>query len=75
MSIQKSPAPPTTSPSSISDFLKPQYSEAVVRLKNSLLALLALFTLTHLLPTPALYTSAWRLYRRTHQSTLEMPDW
>ncbi|KAA1470030.1 hypothetical protein DENSPDRAFT_835742 [Dentipellis sp. KUC8613] len=56
---------------SLTDFFKPQYTDAIYRLRNSLLALLALLTLTHLLPIPALYTSIWRLYFRSFRSTLD----
>ena len=57
--------------SSFLDILKPRYHEAVYRLKNSLIALLALFTLTHLLPLPTPYASAWNFYRDSFQSSWE----
>jgi hypothetical protein len=57
--------------SSFFDILKPRYHEAVYRLKNSLIALLALFTLTHLLPFPTPYASAWNFYRDSFQSSWE----
>src|SRR6266849_1660495 len=57
--------------SSVFDILKPRYHEAVYRLKNSLIALVALFTLTHLLPFPTPYASAWNFYRDSFQSSWE----
>ncbi|KAI0277480.1 hypothetical protein BGY98DRAFT_619211 [Russula aff. rugulosa BPL654] len=57
--------------SSFLDILKPRYHEAVYRLKNSLIALIALFTLTHLLPLPTPYASAWNFYRDSFQSSWE----
>lgn len=57
--------------SSLFDILKPRYHEAVYRLKNSLIALIALFTLTHLLPLPTPYASAWNFYRDSFQSSWE----
>ena len=57
--------------SSFLDILKPRYHEAVYRLKNSLIALIALFTLTHLLPLPTPYASAWNVYRGSFQSSWE----
>ena len=57
--------------SSLFDILKPRYHEAVYRLKNSLIALVALFTLTHLLPLPTPYASAWNFYRDSFQSSWE----
>ncbi len=53
------------------DILKPRYHEAVYRLKNSLVALIALFTLTHLLPLPTPYASAWNVYHDSFQSSWE----
>lgn len=53
------------------DFLKPRYHEATFRLKNSLIALVALITLTHLLPLPTLHSSAWNFYRDSFQSPWE----
>lgn len=53
------------------DILKPRYHEAIYRLKNSLIALIALFTLTHLLPLPTPYASAWNFYRDSFQSSWE----
>jgi len=53
------------------DFLKPRYHEAICRLKNSFVALVALVTLTHLLPLPTLYTSAWKFYRDSFHSSWE----
>ncbi|THH18934.1 hypothetical protein EW146_g2158 [Bondarzewia mesenterica] len=53
------------------DMLKPSYTEAVLRLKSSLMALLALVTLTQLLPLPTLYSSLWRVYRGSYNSTWE----
>jgi hypothetical protein len=53
------------------DILKPRYHEAVYRLKNSIIALIALFTLTHLLPLPTPYASAWNFYRDSFQSSWE----
>ena len=53
------------------DIFKPRYHEAVYRLKNSLIALIALFTLTHLLPLPTPYASAWNLYCDSFQSSWE----
>ena len=50
------------------DVLKPRYSEAVARLKNSLMALFALVVLTHLLPVPPLYSALWRVYRGSYRS-------
>jgi hypothetical protein len=64
-----SPKPPQKS--SFFDILKPRYHEAVYRLKNSLIALIALFTLTHLLPLPTPYASAWNFYRDSFQSSWE----
>jgi len=61
----------STSNSSFFDFLKPRYHEAICRLKNSLIALVALVTLTHLLPLPTLYTSAWKFYRDSFHSSWE----
>ena len=57
--------------SSLFDILKPRYHEAVYRLKNSLIALVALFTVTHLLPLPTPYASAWNFYRDSFQSSWE----
>jgi hypothetical protein len=57
--------------SSFFDILKPRYHEAVYRLKNSFIALIALFTLTHLLPLPTPYASAWNFYRNSFQSSWE----
>jgi len=57
--------------SSFFDILKPRYHEAVYRLKNSVIALIALFSLTHLLPLPTPYASAWNFYRDTFQSSWE----
>jgi hypothetical protein len=57
--------------SSFIDILKPRYHEAIYRLKNSLIALIALFTLTHLLPLPTPYASAWNFYRGSFQSSWE----
>jgi hypothetical protein len=57
--------------SSFFDCLKPRYHEAVLRLRNSLLALVALTTLTHLLPFPTPYASAWKFYRDSFQSPWE----
>lgn len=57
--------------SSFLDILKPRHHEAVYRLKNSLIALIALFTLTHLLPLPTPYASAWNFYRDSFQSSWE----
>lgn len=57
--------------SSLFDILKPQYHEAVYRLKNSLFALVALFTLTYLLPLPTPYASAWNFYRDSFRSSWE----
>ncbi|KAI0057379.1 hypothetical protein BV25DRAFT_1994987 [Artomyces pyxidatus] len=57
--------------SSFFDFLKPRYHEAVFRLKQSVVALLALITLTHLLPLPTLYSSAWKFYRSSFRSGWE----
>jgi len=54
--------------SSFFDFLKPRYHEAVFRLRNSVIAVIALATLTHLLPIPTPYASAWNFYRDTFQS-------
>jgi hypothetical protein len=53
------------------DFLKPRYHEAVFRLRNSVIAVIALTTLTHLLPIPTPYASAWNFYRDTFQSSWE----
>jgi hypothetical protein len=61
---------PTTR-SSFFDILKPRYHEAVHRLKNSLIALLALFTFTQLLPLPTPYASAWNFYHASFQSSWE----
>ncbi len=61
----------STPNSSFFDFLKPRYHEAICRLKNSLIALVALVTLTHLLPLPTLYTSAWKFYRDSFHSSWE----
>ncbi|KAI9459732.1 hypothetical protein BJY52DRAFT_358061 [Lactarius psammicola] len=60
-----------TQKSSFFDFLKPRYHEAVFRLKNSVIAVIALATLTHLLPIPTPYASAWKFYRDTFQSPWE----
>lgn len=57
--------------SNVFDILKPRYHEAVYRLKNSLIALVSLFTLTHLLPLPTPYASAWNFYRDSFQSSWE----
>jgi hypothetical protein len=62
---------PKSLQSSFIDILKPRHHEAVYRLKNSLIALIALFTLTHLLPLPTPYASAWNFYRDSFQSSLE----
>ncbi|KAH9169089.1 hypothetical protein EDB89DRAFT_1506555 [Lactarius sanguifluus] len=60
-----------TQKSSFFDFLKPRYHEAVFRLRNSVIAVMALATLTHLLPIPTPYASAWKFYRDTFQSPWE----
>jgi hypothetical protein len=57
--------------SSFFDFLKPRYHEAVYRLRNSLIAFVTLLTLTHLLPLPTPYASAWNFYRDSFQSSWE----
>ncbi|KAN0135984.1 hypothetical protein V8E53_006145 [Lactarius tabidus] len=62
---------PTQKKSSFFDFLKPRYHEAVYRLRNSVIAVIALATLTHLLPIPTPYASAWKFYRDTFQSPWE----
>ena len=62
---------PTPKKSSFFDFLKPRYHEAVYRLRNSVIAVIALATLTHLLPIPTPYASAWKFYRDTFQSPWE----
>lgn len=60
-----------TSKNSFFDLFKPRYHEATFRLKNSLIASIALLTLTHLLPLPTLYTSAWKFYRNSFHSSWE----
>jgi len=60
-----------TAKRSFFDFFKPRYHEASLRLKNSLIALIALITLTHLLPLPTLYSSAWKFYRDSFHSSWE----
>lgn len=60
-----------TAKSSFFDLFKPRYHEATFRLKNSLIASIALLTLTHLLPLPTLYTSAWKFYRNSFHSSWE----
>ncbi|KAH8997111.1 hypothetical protein EDB86DRAFT_2915359 [Lactarius hatsudake] len=60
-----------TQKGSFFDFLKPRYHEAVFRLRNSVIAVIALATLTHLLPIPTPYASAWKFYRDTFQSPWE----
>ena len=67
MSASPKPAQNT----SFFDFLKPRYHEAVFRLRNSVIAVIALATLTHLLPIPTPYASAWKFYRDTFQSPWE----
>ncbi|KAI0290577.1 hypothetical protein BC826DRAFT_1026106, partial [Russula brevipes] len=62
---------PPVQNSSFFDLLKPRYHEAVFRLRKSFIALLALLTLTHLLPIPTLYASAWKFYRDSFQSSWE----
>jgi len=61
----------TTQKSSFFDLLKPRHHEAVFRLKNSIIALIALFALTHLLPLPTPYASAWKVYQDSFQSSWE----
>ncbi|KIK95492.1 hypothetical protein PAXRUDRAFT_378968 [Paxillus rubicundulus Ve08.2h10] len=41
----------------LSDFSKPYKNEAVLRLRNTTMSLLALILLTHLLPVPSLWTA------------------
>jgi hypothetical protein len=62
---------PTAKNNSFFDLFKPRYHEATFRLKNSLIASIALLTLTHLLPLPTLYTSAWKFYRNSFHSSWE----
>jgi len=66
-----SPSPKPAQKSSFFDFLKPRYHEAVFRLRNSVIAVITLATLTHLLPIPTPYASAWKFYRDTFQSPWE----
>lgn len=68
---------PTFSPSifassgQVTDWVKPTRSDAVVRLRNSGLALTVLLVLTHLLPLPSLLRAAWIVFRNPeHISTL-----
>lgn len=63
--------PMSTAKNSFFDLFKPRYHEATFRLKNSLIASIALLTVTHLLPLPTLYTSAWKFYRNSFHSPWE----
>lgn len=71
MSSSATAHPRSVQKRSFFDFLKPRYHEAVFRLRNSLIALVTLVTLTHLLPLPTPYASAWKFYRDSFQSSWE----
>ncbi|KAI0248762.1 hypothetical protein BJV78DRAFT_1363340 [Lactifluus subvellereus] len=71
MSSSTTAHPKSAQKGSFFDFLKPRYHEAVFRLRNSLIALVTLLTLTHLLPLPTPYASAWKFYRDSFQSSWE----
>jgi len=71
MSSNATANPKSAQKSSFFDLLKPRHHEAVFRLKNSIIGLIALFTLTHLLPLPTPYASAWKVYRDSFQSSWE----
>jgi len=71
MSSNATAIPKSAQKSSVFDLLKPRHHEAVFRLKNSIIVLIALFTLTHLLPLPTPYASAWKVYRDSFQSSWE----
>src|SRR6266404_8849254 len=70
-SVNMSPNAKPPRKGSFFDFLKPRYHEAVFRLRNSVIAVITLATLTHLLPIPTPYASAWKFYRGTFQSPWE----
>ncbi|KAH9989916.1 hypothetical protein BJV74DRAFT_837655, partial [Russula compacta] len=71
MSSTPSAIPKSVQNSSFLDLLKPRYHEAVFRLRNTIVALVILVTLTHLLPLPTPYASLWKFYRDSFQSSWE----
>lgn len=71
MSSTPSAIPKSVQNTSFLDLLKPRYHEAVFRLRNTIVALVILFTLTHLLPLPTPYASLWKFYRGSFQSSWE----
>ncbi|KAH9957009.1 hypothetical protein BC827DRAFT_726596 [Russula dissimulans] len=71
MSSNATATPKSAQKGSFFDLLKPRHHEAVFRLKNSIIVLISLFTLTHLLPLPTPYASAWKVYRDSFQSPWE----